>query len=395
MYDKSDSFMDLFNSMFWAYDDGRYTEWGSVYPPLSFLILKLINYLCAGSLYGDANYIRDNSLMVVFGFFIIYLISPILVLRTNTWREFPRNLKIAFYFLIIFSTPMLFALERGNLIVLAPIFLAFAISKTNFIRVLAIAVLINIKPYFALLIIYYWVRRDWNGFVACTLVSGLIFLITGMVVDSNFLYFFPNLLNFSHQDELFSIREVMTMPSSISAFSYILNHPDGSKFVAAYLDLSEIKNIAGAIETTKWAVILTSLIVLMKKSAYMLDAEIFCLLVVLISNLGIWVGGYSVISYIAFIPVFIQMRGWRLYSCILTVIAMPIDILPLMNDFIGYQFSYLSNSVVGVDWTMGLGSIIRPSINIFFLLMLAIDFGLRKSREKNKMTDYRYQTVIN
>jgi len=44
VYDKSDTFMDLFNTMYWAYYEGRYTDWGSVYPPLGFLFLKIINF---------------------------------------------------------------------------------------------------------------------------------------------------------------------------------------------------------------------------------------------------------------------------------------------------------------------------------------------------------------
>jgi len=41
VYDKSDTFMDLFNTMYWVYDDGRYTDWGSVYPPLGFFYFEV------------------------------------------------------------------------------------------------------------------------------------------------------------------------------------------------------------------------------------------------------------------------------------------------------------------------------------------------------------------
>ena len=187
IYDKSDTFMDLFNTMYWAYDDGRYTDWGSVYPPLGFLVLKFINFLFDGSRFGDPAYMRDNSILVIFGFGLIYLLVPFLVLKTKYWQGFPGNEKILVYFIMIFSTPMLFALERGNIIVLAPILLALALSRIGFLRALSIALLINIKPYFALLMIYYIVRQNWKGFVVCTITSGLIFAISGLALDNHFL----------------------------------------------------------------------------------------------------------------------------------------------------------------------------------------------------------------
>jgi len=32
IYDKHDTFMDFFNVLYWAGDEGRYTDWHSVYP---------------------------------------------------------------------------------------------------------------------------------------------------------------------------------------------------------------------------------------------------------------------------------------------------------------------------------------------------------------------------
>ena len=72
----------------------------------------------------------------------------------------------------------------------------------------------------------------------------------------------------------------MSMPSSISAFSYVLKNPDGSGFASAYLSPQIITIIINAIESAKWAVLFISLVTLLKKSPFMRDAEIFCLLLV-------------------------------------------------------------------------------------------------------------------
>ena len=384
IYDKSDTFMDLFNTMYWVYDDGRYTDWGSVYPPLGFLVLKFINFLFDGSRFGDPAYMRDNSVFVIFGFGLIYLLVPFLVLKTKYWQGFPGNEKILVYFIMIFSTPMLFALERGNMIVLAPVLLALTLSRIGFLRALCIALLINIKPYFALLLIYYLARQNWKGFATCSLLSGLIFVITGLALDNHFLNFFINLLSFSQEDELFSLREVMSMPSSISAFSYVLKNPDGSGFASAYLSPQIITIIINAIESAKWAVLFISLVTLLKKTPFMHDAEIFCLLLVVITNLGIWVGGYSLLLYIVLIPVLIKMHARWLYIGLLSLMAMPLDIIPLSGDFIGEQYSYLADAYVNIDWTLGLGSAIRPVVNLILLLLLSCEFIARESKGTNE-----------
>lgn len=375
--------MDLFNTMYWAYDDGRYTDWGSVYPPLGFLFLKVLNFVFDGSRYGDPGYLRENSAFVVFGFGLVYLLVPALVLTTKLWQGFLWNEKILIYFVIIFSTPMLFALERGNLIVLAPILLALALSRIGFLRALSIALLINIKPYFVLLMIYYIVRQNWKGFVVCTITSGLIFEISGLALDNHFLVFLANIFDFSQDDGLFSLREVMALPSSISAFSYVLKNPDGAMFASGFLSSESIAIIAYIIEAAKWGVLALSLAILFVRSRLMRDAEVLSLLVVAISNLGIWVGGYTYIFYIALIPVFIKMRARWLYIGLLSLMAIPLDIMPLSSDFIGEQYSYLADTYINIQWTWGLGSVIRPVANLMLLTLLSYEFIARKHKGKN------------
>ena len=378
LYDKTDTFMDLFNTMYWAFEDGRYSEWGSVYPPLGFLMLRLVNFIFGGSRFGSASYMRDHSIIIIYAFELIYLISPVFVLRTKCWKEFLWNEKILIYFVMILSTPMLFALERGNLIVLAPIFLALALSNIGFVRALSIALLINIKPYFFLLLIYYLVRKNWKGFITCSAFSGLIFLITGLALDNHFLYFFLNLLNFSQDNSLFSLREVMSMPSSISAFTYILKNPTGILLASHYLGQSIISNLPFLIEVSKWSILGFAIATLILGSNLFRDVEVFCLLIVFITNLGVWVGGYSFIFYISLVPIFLSLSNKRIYIVILFIIAMPLDVISLMQNSIGNYYSYLTDSIHMTNWSFGLGSIFRPISNLLLLLILSCELFSRK-----------------
>jgi len=383
VYDKSDTFMDLFNVLSRAYDDGRYTDWGSVYPPLSFCILRLVNFVFAGGRYGDPTLMRDNSQMLIVGFCLVYLAVPAILLKIRYWKDFLNNEKILIYFAIVLSTPMLFTLERGNLILLTPILLALALSKIGTARSLCIALLINIKPYFAFLIIYYIARKNWRGFTTCSVLSGLIFVISGLALDNHFLVFLTNILDFSQEGGLFSLREVLALPSSISAFSYVLKNPDGAMFASSFLNSESIAVIVIIIESAKWSILAISLAILFVRSRLMRDAEVLSLLVVVISNLGIWVGGYTFILYITLIPVVIKMRTKGLYICLLSLMAIPLDIIPLFGNFIGTQYSYLAAEHINIWWTMGLGSVVRPVANLILLILLSREFIVRKHKGKN------------
>lgn len=384
VYDKSDTFMDLFNALYWVYDDGRYTDWGSVYPPLSFFILRLVNFVFAGGGYGDPALMRDNSMFVIVGVCLIYLAVPAILLQTKHWQEdFSKNERFFIYFAILLSAPMLFTLERGNLIVLCPILLGLALLRIGLARCVCIALLINIKPYFALLMIYYIARQNWKGFATCAALSGLVFAVFGLAFDNHLFVFFTNLFDFSQEEGIFSLREVLALPSSISAFSYVLKNPDGAMFASDFLTSERVAIIVYIIETAKWGVLAISMVALFTRSALMRDAEVFSLLVVAITNLGIWVGGYTFILYIALIPVFIKMRARWLYISLLSVIAMPLDIVPLVDNFIGEQYSYLADAYINIQWTLGLGSVVRPVVNLILLFLLSCEFLARKHNGTN------------
>lgn len=378
--------MDFFNVLYWTYDDGRYTSWGAVYPPLNFIFLKIVNLIFAGGWYGDPADMRDHSQWAIAGICLAYLAIPAIILKTSLWQGFSKLEKILIYFAIVFCAPMLFTLERGNLILFTPVLLAFALSKIGMARCIFIALLVNIKPYFTLFLIYYIARKNWKGLASCTVLSALAFVISGLALDNNFFSFFSNLLNFSQEAALFSLREVMALPSSISAFSYVLQHPDGAQFAEKHLGSNSLEVIVFIIETIKWSVIAIALAALFLRSKQLRDSEIFTLLVVAICNLGIWVGGYSFILYIALIPTLIKMRTKWWYISLLSLIAMPLDIIPVIGGFIGEQYSYLAAATINIWWTLGLGSFIRPSANLIFLLLLSREFLARKSNNANDNT---------
>lgn len=378
-FDSSDTFMDLFNPMYWAFDDGRYTDWKSVYPPINFIVFKLLNILFLGSVQNDPEFMRQDSPLLIFGYCLIYLFLPALMLKAKSWNVFSTSDKLLIYIIIIFSSPMLFAFERGNLIILCPILLSFALSNSHLSRCLSMAFLINFKPYFVLLAFIFFIRRSWKWLMMCVLFSGLICIESGLIIDNNFLFFITNTLDFS-DSSIFSLREVMAMPSSISAFSYVLKNPDAESLVST-LFFGGVPISGTGIELLKWGAIMYSFIALFLKASMARDAEIVLLLVAVITNLSNSVGGYSLIFYAPMIPVLLNMRFKILYFVLLASFAIPLDFIPILGYYAGEGYSFITDSYVRVNWTLGIGSVIRPIANIFLLIAIAHEFMFRKQNK--------------
>ena len=377
-YDKSDTFMDLFNPMHWSCNGGAYSEWGAIYPPLSFLFLKFAYLTIGHSDCLTSLNIRALSPSIMWVVSAFYLFGCMAVFATKAWRDFTLDRRVLIFIASLLSTPMLYALERGNLILLAPLFLAIALSERRYAQALALAILINLKPYFALLLLLYPLKIDFKWGAIAVFFSGFLFLITGLLFDDHFFMFFRNIFNFS-QESSFSGRELIGFPSSISAFSYFLKIPNVFDVVSKFLNPEVIKQTAELIEVVKWSSIVYALITITKKSNLLTEGEVIATLLVIISNLGVWVGGYILVLYFTLIPILNMMRFRLVYFFILAVIAMPLDLIVLSSADIGQQYSYLSDSIVNVHWTLGIGSFLRPILNLLLLALLTYEIFKRKN----------------
>ena len=371
---KFDTFMDLFNPMYWAYDIGRYSEWLSVYPPINFIFLRALKFICGGATFGSPLDIRDESPTVIYIFISIYLVSVINLLRYERWGVFNIKEKLLLFFIIVFSSPMLFALERGNLIILSLFFLPIVIKNDGFLRDLSIGILINIKPYFVILMLFYLIRKRFDSLATCSLIAGGIFLITGLCFDSDYFLFFTNILSFSNNDNLFSLREITALPSSITVFSYVLEAKDGFEIGVKYLGEGVVYFLIRLIPFTNYIALSILTFSLVKKAPSLTDDELFAGILVLITNLGIWVGGYSVIIYVVLIPIFWNSTLLRSALILMALIFIPVDLISLTGNYIGDQISFFTGLKEPIYWTFTLGSIVRPISN--FILMITISYSI-------------------
>ena len=122
-----DSFMDFFNPIYWAQFKDVYTIWNaSNYLPFSYLIFRFFSFLIPSDILVIAPVIIRRSiygaisLLFFLGFSLIPLLVVIFKNKMGSVKE-----KIIFSLFMIFSTPFIGSLERGNIIFIALFFMVF------------------------------------------------------------------------------------------------------------------------------------------------------------------------------------------------------------------------------------------------------------------------------
>ena len=375
LYNKANTFMDLFNTMFWASHTGRYEIWKSVYPPLVFIFLNSVKaILIPTMIYPNPNELRAGAYNVEIALVIVYFALPALALSLQIWRGFNIREKLLIYVTAVSSIPFLFALERGNVILLATPLLTLLFGKSQRWRVLALALLINIKPYFALLFLAYAVKKYWDELFIVVLATGTTYLATATMLNVNFTSMLFNLVGFT-QHSIFSLRDILSFPNSVSAFSTVLSNP---RFIHSKYSIHWMNPlwIAEFINICKWAIIGWSFTEIFRASKEISIGVSFTLLIIIITNFGNSTGGYSLIFYFALIPALKDMRYAPLYFLIVAAIYLPLDpLFPLVHNNLGTQISFLGGRAVDVQWTFGLMTALRPWLNLLFLAVMAFELS--------------------
>jgi len=183
VFDTNDTFMDWFNTAYWAHHPGAYDVWQSIYPPLSFVFLKLVGL--PGCYLDSPFYARDCDWLGRAVIVALYLIDVALVwasFRRADPRTAPtRGLAFAL------GLPLLFTLERGNLILacLACFVIAYGpIRVGRGWRAVATAATINFKPYLLVPALALAVRRRWRALELAGIATVALYLVTLALVGS-------------------------------------------------------------------------------------------------------------------------------------------------------------------------------------------------------------------
>jgi hypothetical protein len=178
-YHVSRSLLDLHSTAFWAHARGAFSQWRSQYPPLSFIFLRLTSLKsCYGLGYLAG---RDCDWLARLVLVTIYIANGILVYAAYRLSDprtaMPRAIALGL------GLPMLYALERGNLLI--PCFTCFVLgysdlTRRRWLRCLALAAAINFKPYLVFVALPLIVKRRWASLAWVIGLGGAVYLATAL-----------------------------------------------------------------------------------------------------------------------------------------------------------------------------------------------------------------------
>jgi len=178
-YLPADTFADWFNVAYWSRHPGTHDSWRSIYPPLSFSFISRLGFDQCYPTNAHLPDIRscDWPGLVMLG--IIFLANTIL-----TWKVFrkidPSTAPMRTICLAL-GMPMLTALERGNLILVAYtcVLLGFGpLIASARLRWVFAGLAVNLKVYLVGIIVALLLKRRWLWVEGALIASTLIYLIT-------------------------------------------------------------------------------------------------------------------------------------------------------------------------------------------------------------------------
>ena len=369
-WDTSDTFMDWFNTAYWSNHPGAFDVWRTIYPPLSFVFLKLFS---VGACYAvDAKMGRDCDWLGHCLLYFFYFLNFYLLWRCYRMKE--RSTAIFRTLAVALGMPMLFGLDRGNLVI--PCFTCFICSYGGFIRSarlrwLFAALAINFKPYLVLMLAPHLVRRRWRWLEGSVIMVLIVYVTSYAFWGSGSpLEIFQNELDWSAGEDR-AFFEALCFPSS---FTSVLNYFEhgvalmrfvGSDLIETLVLWLPILNHFGQV-----AVIASFGVCALGRVNVPITR--LAALSVAFTLTTTEVGGYAEV----FLLFLVFFETWRSPYQIAAIIAayllcVPKDIVmvPLAHEI---QNSYLSGRLVGYDLSLNVGMMARPTLILFIEYMLVL-----------------------
>ena len=384
-YEPFDVWMDWFNTSYWAYNTGAYDVWGTLYPPVSFVFLRIFSL---GACYKEADgySIRECDwigLATLHGFFLLNVILLFL-----TYRKVDRATAIWRAVALGFGLPCLYGLERGNLVVVCFTFLILGFGpllRSARWKWFAVGMAVNFKVYLIAALFSQLLRRRWLWFEGSLIAVVVIYIVTFVLVGAG------------RPDQIYN--NIVTMASDYQAITFL-----DLWYAATYRPLMSIITGQSWIVTSLFgsrAVDLVYFLVLTVHYSTMLAVGLaavavwlrpevvpvsrLALLGLLMATLGAEPGGYTE----CFLIFFIFLEKWRGLARVWSIFAsyilcMPLDII-LGRVPPTVQESYLAGHATFFTYYITLGPFLRP------FLILSIGLAMSFLTISQVWSDIRLQ----
>lgn len=371
-YESSDTWMDWFNVSWWAHDRGIYDSWASIYPPVSFVVTRALGLpscykqLSAGLEVRTCDWL---GIVAIHAFYVMdIVIAALAFAKLDKRTAFPRS------FALTAGMPLLYGLERGNLILLAFACTILAIGpllRSARLRWLSLAVAINLKVYLIVALVAQLLRRRWRWFeggaIAFIAVYLASFALLGIGTPGEIV---RNIAAFSGGFNAASVLDVW-YPATFVPMTSLLNSTD---FPITALVGSQLVETGGLVVTTilrlgQASIIVAAAAIWFRPGA--VPAHRATALAIALALITSEAGGYTP----SLILLFVMMERWegllRPIAIVLAyVLSLPGEII-LSSIPSMLQDSYFAGHTITVQHGIGLGMFIRPIMVIMAPCLLA------------------------
>jgi len=373
--DATDTFRDWFSVANWAHTGGAYDTWLAVYPPLSFVITK---YLALPSCYAfDMSMgARECDWVGILALHLFLVLNGIVA--SLTYMRLDRRTALPRAFVLTAGMPMLFGLERGNIILLCitTCMLAWGpLVRSARWRWLFAGLAVNFKVYLVAVVLAQLIRRKWLAAEGALLATVAVYLasfaILGEGTPGEIL---ANLINFA--------QGFYSTQANAVAIWY------NSTYSSMYLVLTDssapVTMLLGSVMVDRLTLLLlvvirsSQLVLLGSLVAAWLRPEVVTPHRLASLSLGVVMVLQENPPYA--MPVllyFVLMERWKgrlvPISIVMTyLISVPID-YNLGSSLWVEQFSYVGNRFVSSERALQLGMFIRPLGHTLIPVCLALD----------------------
>ena len=349
---RQEIWMDWFATSWWAHDPGMYDVWGTIYPPLAFVFLKIASVSACYP--GDGRFAfaaRDCDWLGVVALHGFYLVNIVLAARIFTRIDrrtaLPRSIALAM------GVPMAGALERGNLLIPAftAVMLAYGpLVRSARLRWLAAGIAINFKVYLVAALFPQLLRRRWRWFEGAAAATVAVYLVTfGLLGDGTPHQIYANIVAYAAGEQAVTFLDAQFA----ATYAPLLSVMDGQSTGSATVDAALVV-LPAALHLTQLSILLAAAAAWLRPEAVpMFRLTNLALSLALITAEA---GGYTLVFALYF--TFMERRRglgttWAIIACYL--MALPFDVR--LGDAADHE------------WT--LGPLLRPALMMSVPLALS------------------------
>lgn len=370
-YEPSGTFMDWYSLSYYAVNRGAYDIEGSIYPPLSFVVMKIFTISeCYLNARGEPSRDCDYWGIVVLSVALVMagLISCLTLRKLDRSTWIPRATAMSL------GLPMVYAYERGNLVLIcySCVLLAYGdLLKSARLKWFFGGLAINFKVYLVGAAMAPLLKRRWVQTEGILIFALLVYLVTWMILgEGNPREVVGNITYYASQFGAGRVLDLWYPSSFVPAISLLR----GEYF--SILELLDSRLVDRLLVFCLFLLYSSQIMIVLGAVATWIRPEVvpfhrvvfFAISIALVSSEA---GGYTEILFL----IFVFMERWRGYGRPIAIVMAYILCIPgeIVIEKVQpiVRWSWITGQDVIADYGVGILSLIRPILVVIIIWCLS------------------------